>query len=107
MFVKPQQKKEDDQHGERFVKLRRMKVCVGGHTSDFMSQFRKLHTPWQVRGFAPATAGCETALPAKEISNSDPGSTSVGRLPPGKLVPAHQEVACQDCANQSAIKNST
>src|SRR6185503_12219050 len=67
---------------------------------------RKLYAPWERGRFAPTTTGGETSLPTKEISNRDSRRASVSSFPPGKFIAAHQQVACQNRGDQTAVKNS-
>ena len=107
VFVKPKQKKEDQQHREGFIQLGRMQTNIKRHSGNFMTQLGKLHAPGKRSRFTPATTRSETSLPAKKVSNGDSGSAGVSGLPPRELVTPHQEVAGENRADQSSIKNST
>src|SRR6185295_16122722 len=92
VFVKTEKEEEDKQHREGFIQLGGMQANVEWHTGNLVTQLGKLHTPGKCSRFAPATAGGETSLPAKKVSNGDPWSAGVSGLPPGELVAAHQEI---------------
>src|SRR5690349_2219206 len=83
-----------------------MQVSVSRHARDLVARFRKLHAPRQRRRLAPATTGGEAALASEEISNRDSRRTRVSSFPPRQLVTLHQEVAGEDGAEQSAIKDA-
>src|SRR5262249_36140773 len=105
-LVQPQQKEENDQHRERFVKLRGMQPGIDGDTGDFMTCLGKAHAPGQRRGLAPATSRGEATLTAQHISQCDSRRAGISRLPPGQLPAAHQEIAGHNCPNQSAVENA-
>src|SRR5207244_6354090 len=92
--VQPQEKEEHDQHGERFVKLRRMQmngselspellrpvsplrrivklVDDSRNASDSIPLFRKLQSPPRSGRFTPATSRRETAQTPQHVTQSD------------------------------------
>src|SRR5262249_17932066 len=105
-LVQPKQKEENDQHRERFVKLRGMQPRIDWDAGDFMTGLGKAHAPGQCGGLAPAKSRREATLTAKYISQCDSRSAGISRLPPGQLPSAHQEIACNNCPNQSAVENA-